>query len=137
MPRIEPASTTLSEPFWEATRDRRLLAQRCATCRQYVWYPRERCPGCLGDDLVWTELSGQGTIYTFNVMRKPGNPMMADLAPYVIALVDLDEGPRMTTNIVSVEPEQLECGLRVTVDWSVELADGRYLPVFVPASATS
>ena len=134
MPRIEPAVTPLSEPFWEATRDRRLLAQRCATCDRYIWYPREHCPGCLGTDLEWAELSGNGTIYTFNVMRKPGNPMMADAVPYVIALVDLDEGVRMTSNIVGTEPEQVQCGQRVAVDWSVQLDDGRHLPMFAPAT---
>ena len=94
MPRIEPTPTPLSQPFWDATRDRRLLAQRCAMCDRYVWYPREHCPGCLRSELEWVELSGNGTIYTFNVMRKPGNPMMADAVPYVLALVDLDEGVR-------------------------------------------
>ena len=107
MPRIEPTPTPLSQPFWDATRDRRLLAQRCAMCDRYVWYPREHCPGCLRSELEWVELSGNGTIYTFNVMRKPGNPMMADAVPYVLALVDLDEGVRMTTNIVHVSPEEV------------------------------
>ncbi|MBK8334421.1 MAG: Zn-ribbon domain-containing OB-fold protein [Ilumatobacteraceae bacterium] len=132
MPRIEPTPTPLSQPFWDATRDRRLLAQRCAMCDRYVWYPREHCPGCLRSELEWVELSGNGTIYTFNVMRKPGNPMMADAVPYVLALVDLDEGVRMTTNIVHVSPEEVRCGQRVSVDWSIQLDDGRCLPTFAP-----
>ena len=133
MPRIEPAVMPLTEPYWEATRKEQLTAQRCGACGQFVWYPRERCPHCLSADLVWTDLSGEGTIYTFNVMRKPGNPMMADEVPYLIALVDLDEGIRVTTNIVGAEPESVACGQRVTVDWSVELEDGRRLPTFRPA----
>lgn len=67
-------------------------------------------------------------------MRKPGNPMMADAVPYVIALVDLDEGVRMTSNIVGTAPEQVPCGQRVAVDWSVQLDDGRHLPMFAPAT---
>ncbi|MBV1894616.1 MAG: OB-fold domain-containing protein [Ilumatobacteraceae bacterium] len=133
MPRIEPATTPLTEPFWDATRNHQLSAQQCGACSSFVWYPRERCPKCLSDDLTWTNLAGEGTIYSFNIMRKPGNPMMADMVPYVIALVDLDEGIRMTTNIVNAEPESLECGQRVAVDWSVELEDGRRLPTFHPA----
>lgn len=133
MPRLEPAVTPLAEPFWDATTRRQLVVQRCAHCDRWVWYPRERCPRCLGDTLAWTPVAGTGTVYTFNVMRKPGNPMMADLVPYVIALVDLDEGVRLSTNIVGCAPEDVRCDQRVQVDWSVELADGRRLPVFRPA----
>jgi uncharacterized OB-fold protein len=77
--------------------------------------------------------SGQGSIYTFNVMRRPGNPMMADEVPYVVALIDLDEGYRMLTNITGCAPEAIECGQRVEVAWDVELSDGRRLPTFAPA----
>lgn len=132
MPRIEPPVTSLAEPFWNATRDERLTAQRCASCATYIWYPRDACPGCLASDLTWMPLRGTGSIYSFNVMRKPGNPMMRDEVPYVIALVDLDEGIRMTTNIVGVEPPTIACDQRVTVDWSLELGDGRRLPTFTP-----
>lgn len=135
MPRIEPPVTPLAEPFWEATRRQELVAQRCDSCDRFVWYPREACPGCLGSDLSWEPLAGTGTIYSFNVMHKPGNPMMGDEVPYVIALVDLDEGIRMTTNIVGTDvvgpsDGSLRCDQRVRVDWSVELSDGRRLPVF-------
>lgn len=132
MPRIEPASTPLSEPFWEGTRERQLRFQRCGDCQAAVWYPRLRCPSCLGDDLRWTDSAGAGSIYTFNVMRRPGNPMMADEVPYVVALIDLDEGYRMLTNITGCPPESVACGQRVEVAWDVELADGRRLPMFQP-----
>lgn len=133
MPRIEPPVTALNEPFWEATRRQQLVVQRCDQCERWAWYPRERCPGCLADSLSWTSVGGAGTVYSFNVMRKPGNPMQADLVPYVIALVDLDEGVRLSTNIVGCAPEDVRCDQRVQVDWSVELTDGRFLPVFRPA----
>ena len=130
MPRIEPPVTPLAEPYWEATRREELVAQRCGSCDGFVWYPREACPHCLSADLRWEPLAGTGTIYTFNVMRKPGNPMMGDEVPYVVGLVDLDEGIRMTTNIVGADPSSLRCDQRVAVDWSEELSDGRRLPVF-------
>lgn len=135
MPRIEPSETELSAPFWNATRERKLVAQHCGTCDHWIWYPRSFCPRCLGTSLEWRESGGEGVIYTFNVMRKPGNPMMADEVPYVIALVDLDEGYRMSTNIVGVDPEQVRCEQRVRVDWSLELEDGRRLPMFTPADS--
>jgi uncharacterized OB-fold protein len=134
MPRLEPPVVTLAEPFWEATKNRQLSLQHCAECDRFVWYPRDRCPSCLRDSLSWTLAAGTGTVYSFNVMRKPGNPLMADQVPYVIALVDLDEGVRMTTNIVGCEPEEVYCDQRVVVDWSVELTDGRLLPVFKPVA---
>ena len=130
MPRIEPPVTPLAEPYWNATRRNELVAQRCQDCDRFVWYPREACPGCLSADLEWAPLSGAGTIYTFNVMRKPGNPMMGDEVPYVIALVDLDEGIRVSTNIIGADEGSVRCDQRVAVDWSVELSDGRRLPVF-------
>ncbi|QGG94025.1 Zn-ribbon domain-containing OB-fold protein [Actinomarinicola tropica] len=133
MPRIEPPVTPLAEPYWEATRPEEPVAQRCGSCDGFVWYPREACPHCLSADLRWEPLAGTGTIYTFNVMRKPGNPMMGDEVPYVVGLVDLDEGIRMTTNIVGADPSSLRCDQRVAVDWSEELSDGRRLPVFRPA----
>lgn len=134
MPRFEPSATPLSEPFWEATRSGRLLVQRCDDCDAAVWYPRDRCTTCLGDRLRWIESTGRGEIYTFNVMRKPGNPMMGDSTPYVIALVDLEEGHRMATNVVGCTPEDVRCGMTVEVTWDQELADGRRLPLFRPAS---
>ena len=132
MPRFEPHPTPTSEPFWEATRSQQLLVQRCDDCGAAVWYPRERCSTCLGEHLRWTPSAGTGAVYTFNVMRKAGNPMMAEEVPYVIALVDLDDGHRMATNITGCEPSAVRCGMRVRVAWDVELSDGRRLPTFRP-----
>ncbi len=135
MARIEPPVVPLTEPFWEATRQRRLVLPRCQDCDAFFWYPRERCPRCLGAQIGWETAAGNGTVHSYNVMRKPGNPLMADEVPYVIALVDLAEGVRMTTNIVGCEPEDVHCEQRVTVDWSVELSDQRRLPMFRPVEA--
>jgi uncharacterized OB-fold protein len=134
MSRIEPKPSPLSEPFWEATKSRRLLVQRCDDCGTSVWYPRLRCTGCFSERLTWVESSGAGAVYTFNVMHKPANPMTADEAPYVIALVDLDDGYRMLTNISGCPPESVRCGQRVEVCWDVALSDGRRLPTFQPVS---
>ena len=132
MPRLEPSPTPLSEPYWEATRSKMLLVQRCDECGTAVWYPRERCSVCLGEQLQWTESAGTGTVYSFNIMHRAGNPMMADEAPYVLALVDLDDGHRMATNITGCDPDAVRCGMQVRVAWDVELSDGRRLPTFQP-----
>jgi uncharacterized OB-fold protein len=132
MARLEPPVTPLTEPFWEATRDERLLVQWCRACDAGIYWPRQVCPGCLGTDLTWRPAAGTGTVYACNVMHQPGNPMMADRVPYVLALVDLAEGVRMATNIVGCEPDEVRVGMAVRVGWE-PLSDGRNLPVFAPA----
>jgi len=84
----------------------------------------------MSDALEWRESEGKGTVYSFNVMRVAGNPMMASDVPYVVALVDLDEGHRMLTNITGCDPSAVACGQRVSVTWDVEMSDGRRLPTF-------
>jgi uncharacterized protein len=129
MPRMEPTPTVLTGPFWDATREQRLLVQWCDACDAGIYYPRWACPSCLGTDLTWREASGRGELYTFNVVHQAANPMMADKVPYVIALVDLDEGVRIVTNIVHTPDEDLKVGMAVVVAWE-PLSDGRNLPVF-------
>lgn len=131
MPRFEPQPSTLTQPFWDATKERRYLLQWCGKCDAAVYYPRAACPGCLGDDLEWRAAAGDGVVYAYNVMHKPGSPFMADKVPYVVALVDLPEGARVMTNIVGCDPADVAVGLPVSLDWE-PLSDGRNLAVFRP-----
>ena len=118
MNRFEPPPSEVSQPFWDATRDRHLLIQWCTSCDEPVFYPREACPRCLGTDLVWREASGRGRVYTFTVdFRAPDQPV-------TVALVELDEGIRMMSNIVNYT--ELEVGMPVSVSWE-PLSDGRNL----------
>ena len=130
--RFEPPSTEASEPFWQATRERRLIMQWCRPCERVVFYPREICPSCLGSDLEWRDSPGSGTVYAFSVHYRSGVAEMADRTPYVVALVDLDEGARMMSNIVGCSPEDVAVGMGVRVTWE-PLSDGRCLPQFEPA----
>lgn len=129
MPRFEPQPSELTQPFWDATRDRRYLVQWCRDCDAAIYYPRVACPACLGRDLEWREARGDGVVYSYNVMHKPGSPFMADKVPYVIALVDLPEGARVMTNIVGCDPAEVAVGCPVALDWE-PLSDGRHLAVF-------
>jgi len=131
MPRMEPGSSALTKPFWDATRDQRLVVQWCNRCDAGIYYPRWACPTCLGDDLSWRPAAGSGVLYAFNVLHKAANPMMADMVPYVVALVDLPEGVRMVSNVVDAPAEQLRVGMALDVRWE-PLSDGRHLPVFAP-----
>lgn len=133
MPGFEPPISELTEPFWEATREHRLLLQWCNGCDTAVYYPRELCPSCLYADLGWREAAGLGQVYSYNVMHRPGTPFMADRVPYVIALVDLEEGARIVTNVVNCDPADVQVGMAVRVTWE-GLPDGRSLPVFEPAT---
>jgi uncharacterized protein len=129
---LEPPATEASAPFWEATRHQQLLLQWCATCDKPVWFPREVCPWCLGDELEWRPASGRGEVYACTVEHRPSMPTPFGDAPYVIALVELDEGPRLMTNVVGCDPESVSVGMPVRVAWEA-LTDGRNLPLFEPA----
>ena len=129
--RVEPAPTDTSAPFWDATRDRRLVLQWCRACERPIHYPRDVCPACLGDDLDFRDASGHGVVHAWSVMHAPAHPGMADAVPYVVALVDLDEGARMMTNLIECDPSDVRVGLDVEVRWEA-LSDGRHLPLFAP-----
>ncbi|MEX1007919.1 MAG: OB-fold domain-containing protein [Acidimicrobiia bacterium] len=121
-----------SAPFWDATRDRRLVIQWCTACDAPVWFPRDVCLGCLGDALEWRAASGRGEVYAFTVENKPAMPTPFGDEPYVVALVELAEGPRLMTNVVGCPPQSVTVGMPVQVTWE-ELSDGRNLPLFEPA----
>ncbi len=132
--RFEPPVTDLTEPFWDATREQRLLLPWCRSCEQPFWFPRETCPRDLSPHLDWREAGGGGTVYAASVMPKPGNPAMAGREPYAVALVELDEGVRLMSNVVTADPSAVAVGDRVTLTWE-PLSDGRNLYLFQPAES--
>ena len=128
---------TLNDPdtraFWLATRDKVLKYQRCRDCGTLIFYPRRHCTGCLGKDLAWRESAGRGTVYTYSVVRQSYHPFFRARVPYAVAWIDLDEGPRLVSNIVGVEDpvRDVHIGMRVRVRW--EEHDELCLPLFEPA----
>lgn len=132
--RYEPRPTEVSAPFWDATREGRLLLQWCVPCDRAIFFPRSVCPGCLGTDLEWRPASGNGTVHAVTVEHRPQNPLLADRAPYAVALVDLAEGVRMLTNVMGCPPHDVTVGMAVRVTWE-PLSDGRQLPMFEPAGS--
>ena len=129
--RPEPPVSEVSQPFWDATREHRLVVQWCRDCDRPVFYPREVCPTCLGDDLDWRESAGTGTVHAITVEHRPQNPQVAGRVPYAIALVEVAEGWRMLTNVVDCDPLTVTVGSPVAVTWE-PLSDGRNLPLFSP-----
>jgi len=134
--RFEPPMSEAGEPFWDATRDQRLVLPWCLDCGAPHWFPRDACPFCLRDQIEWREASGHGVVYAVSVMPKPAMPTLADRVPYVVALVDLDEGVRVMTNVIGTEPALVTVGLEVSASWE-PLSDGRHLVVFVAAERSS
>ena len=123
-------------PFWDATREKRLILQWCKACCRTIFYPRDFCPGCFEEDLVWTEAKGTGVIYALSIMHKPGNPLMAQRVPYNVAVIELAEGVRMLSMIVGDGQTSAKVGDKVRISWE-DLGDGRNLPVFELAAPTS
>jgi uncharacterized OB-fold protein len=127
--RFEPTPTEASAPFWEATRDKRLVLPWCTACERPLWYPRGICPHCMASTIEWRPASGRGVVYAVTVDYKPQNPGMAAMAPYAVVLVELDEGVRLLGNLVGGDPEQVAVGMAVEVTWE-PMSDGRHLVLF-------
>ncbi|MCB0219977.1 MAG: OB-fold domain-containing protein [Chrysiogenetes bacterium] len=123
-------------PFWDATREKRLVLQWCKACDRAIFYPRDFCPNCLGEELVWEDAKGTGVVYALSVMHKPGNPLMAQRVPYIVAIIELAEGVRMLSTVVGDGRITAKVGDKVRVSWE-DLNDGRYLPVFELIARTS
>jgi uncharacterized protein len=114
LPVAEPAITLETEPFWTAAAEGRLLLPRCDRCGTVVWYPRRFCPECRGTAMSWFEASGRGRVYSFTVVRKASGEW-SQVVPYVIAYVELEEGPRILTNVVGPGAESVTIGASVEV----------------------
>jgi len=112
-PRPAPEITGHAAPFWAAARDGRLVVQHCPECGHYQHYPRPWCTRCLHEEPEFVESPGEGTVYTFTVIRRAPLPAFAARVPYVLAFVDLDEGVRLVSNIVDCDPESVRIGQRV------------------------
>lgn len=126
-----PQPTPESKPFFEALKQHRLLIQRCRECDHAYYYPRPFCPACLSASVEWEEASGKGKLYSFVINHRSAPGF---IAPYIIAVVELDEGPRMMTNLIEVEPdpEMVHCEMQVEIVF--DDVDGDFtLPRFRPA----
>ncbi|MFF5989998.1 Zn-ribbon domain-containing OB-fold protein [Prauserella flavalba] len=108
-----PTPVPLTEPFWAAARRGELLLQRCRSCGHHQHYPRVLCTRCWHRELDWVPSAGKGRVWTFTVVHRPGHPAWSDDVPYALAIVELDEGPRLLTNVVGLDPADVTVGLPV------------------------
>lgn len=135
LPAGEPVPNEETGPFWDAAAEGRLVLPRCEACGFVIWYPRRFCPACHHHGVHWFEASGNGHIYSFTVVRR-GHGVWRDVSPYVLAYVELEEGPRMLTNVTHVDPAAVRVGMPVRVSFDQTEA-GRALPRFRPATGPS
>jgi uncharacterized protein len=120
-----------ADEFFEAAKEGRLLIQKCTACGKFQFYPRKICIHCGSPDIEWFEASGRGTVHTFTVIHQQGMPGWRDETPYPAAIIDLEEGVRMTSMIVDCEPKDVSVGMAVEVKF---VDEGTYvLPRFRPA----
>jgi uncharacterized OB-fold protein len=128
LPRPTPETAT----FWAGCREGRLLIQRCTACGQHQFYPRMVCTSCSSARLDWVEASGRGKVRSFTVVRRPVTEAYAADTPYVIALIELDEGPTLMSNVVDGDPARVSIGMPVEVlfeAWSDDIT----MPLFRPS----
>ena len=124
-----PRPTALSRPHWDGCREGVLRVQRCAACGSYEFIPQAVCTRCQAGKLEWVESSGRGSVYSHTTVYRPPRPEFD--APYVVAIVELEEGWHMLTNLVDCTPEEVAIGLPVEVDFRA-VSDEISLPCFRP-----
>ncbi|MCC3778026.1 Zn-ribbon domain-containing OB-fold protein [Streptomyces sp. UNOB3_S3] len=129
-----PEIDDFTRPYWDAAAEGRLLIRRCraAGCGRAHHYPREFCPYCWSADACWEEAGGGATLYTWSVVHRNDLPPFGSRLPYTAAVVDLDEGPRMTTEVVDCPEEALRIGMRLWAAYRRLPGAGVVVPVFRP-----
>lgn len=132
--RIIPRPDELNGPYWEAAAEHRLVIQRCVACGRFNHPPVVSCPSCHSHDFDWPTMSGRGHLYTFTVAHHSVHPVTAGSMPYILALVELEEGPRLLTNLRDIQPDDVHVGLALEVLFE-DLDEVTTLPQFRPANA--
>ncbi|MCC6960836.1 MAG: OB-fold domain-containing protein [Dehalococcoidia bacterium] len=127
-----PAPGPVTQPFWDGLHEGKLVLQWSAKGQRAIYYPRSVSPYGPNDALTWRECSGRGTVYSFTVARRPTAPQWADAGDYVIAIVEIEEGARITTNIVNCPPDAVRIGMPVRAVFSAVTTETTLL-FFEPA----
>lgn len=130
MSRQIPEANVDTQPFWDACARHELRLQQCSSCGTFRHPPSPICPACLSDRQNWVRATGNGTVYTFVVVHQALGKGWEDLVPYVVAVIDLDEGVKMLTNVVHVAPADVAIGMPVEVVFKP--AGNMTMPFFQP-----
>ena len=128
-----PGISGETRPFWDAARRGEFMIQHCDECNQYQWYPRGFCSNCWSQNIRYVRASGKGTVWTYTVTYQNRSPGFNEEVPYVLALVELEEGVKVFTNIVDCDPRDVHIGMPVEVTF-VPATPRIHVPMFRPAS---
>jgi uncharacterized protein len=128
-----PIPSIESKPYWDGLRQHQLLIPRCNACRGFWFPPSSHCPHCTCAEFAWTPVSGRGKVFSYVIYHRVYHPGFADDVPYTVALVEIEEGPRMISNIIGIPPEEVVCEMPVQVVFE-DIDDRATLPRFAPAS---
>lgn len=126
-----PVTNADSAAYWQAAKNNKLMLRRCNACGEVHFMPRYLCPACWSEDLEWFEAKGKGKVHSFSIIRRASSAAYATRVPYVVALIDLDEGPRMMSNIIGPDALDIAIGDAVTLEFE-ERGDAK-LPQFARA----
>ena len=129
-----PTPSPETRPYWDGCKNHELWLPFCPSCQSFFFYPRDFCPRCFSWDVEWRRVSGRGKVYTFAIHYRPWHPGWAAEIPYVTALVELEEGPRLYTNLIDVDPDprKIRCDMPVEVvfeDINEEITLPKFRPV--------
>jgi uncharacterized OB-fold protein len=127
-----PAVTPEMKPFFDAAKRHQLVVQRCAQCGTHRFPAREICSNCLSRAAEWVPVSGEGEVFSYNVMHQVYHPGFADEVPYAVVVIKLKEGGKMNSNLVGVKPHDIQIGMPVRVVFE-DITDEITLPKFAPA----
>ncbi len=127
-----PVADHVTREFWNGAGRHELLIQRCRECRAYQFIAQSCCRGCLSENIGWVAASGKGKVYSYTIIHRPPTQKFAADTPYTVALVELEEGVRMMSNIVEIEPQEVRVGMAVEVVFD-DVGPAIALPKFRPA----
>ncbi len=128
-PLPQPIANADSQPYWDGARERKLLIRKCTACSELHFMPRHLCPHCWSDQLEWVQAKGTGSVHSFSVVHRASDPSYASRVPYVIALIELEEGPRMMANVLGDDALSVAIGDPVQVTFE-DRGDGALIPQF-------
>jgi len=131
-PKPVPHPAPESVPYWKAAKEHKLELPRCNACSQFWFPPSQSCPHCLAADFAFVQVSGRGKVFSFVTFHRVYHPAFEREVPYVVALVELEEGPRLLTNIVGTAPDKVACDMPVKVVFD-DVGDGISVPKFTAA----
>ena len=131
-----PQPDPVTQPYWDSLKAHEMQIQRCNDTGKFFFYPRGISPYTLSDNISWEKVSGKGTLYAYTIVQNQRQPGFAEEVPYIVAMIDLEEGPRMMTNLIDIEPtpETVKIGMAVEIVYD-DVTDEITLPKFRPAQA--